>query len=176
MKTVLQGRELWFDGKITVEPDRLIDFLEYAEKLCVTSITPDVDQYNNLVPTSQRMGVKTHLEPIKNDWTIPDEYLQLDIPSHIERIHEELAVEMGWSDKELDDRRNRVRNELRLFSKNKLFPLLKALIYIINTLKQCDEVWGTGRGSSVSSYVLFILEVHDVDSFLYELDITDFIK
>jgi DNA polymerase III alpha subunit len=36
-------------------------------------------------------------------------------------------------------------------------------------------VWGIGRGSSVSSYVLYVLGVHDVDSYAYDLDIGDFL-
>ena len=36
-------------------------------------------------------------------------------------------------------------------------------------------VWGVGRGSSVSSYILYLLGVHKVNSIKYGLNITDFL-
>jgi DNA polymerase III alpha subunit len=55
-------------------------------------------------------------------------------------------------------------------------PILRAITYVINTLQDKNIVWGVGRGSSVSSYVLYILGVHDVDSVKYNLDIADFLR
>jgi DNA polymerase III alpha subunit len=37
-------------------------------------------------------------------------------------------------------------------------------------------VWGVGRGSSVSSYVLYLLNVHRIDSIKYNLDYQDFLR
>ena len=37
-------------------------------------------------------------------------------------------------------------------------------------------IWGVGRGSSVSSYVLYKLGVHRIDSLHYELDPTEFLR
>jgi DNA polymerase III alpha subunit len=37
-------------------------------------------------------------------------------------------------------------------------------------------VWGVGRGSSVASYVLFLIGIHKVNSLKYNLDIKEFLK
>ena len=39
-----------------------------------------------------------------------------------------------------------------------------------------NVVWGVGRGSSVASYVLFIIGVHKIDSVKYKLPINEFFK
>jgi DNA polymerase III alpha subunit len=37
-------------------------------------------------------------------------------------------------------------------------------------------VWGVGRGSSVASYVLFLIGVHRIDSMKYNLDYKEFLR
>ena len=44
----------------------------------------------------------------------------------------------------------------------------------IDILKENNVVWGIGRGSSVNSYVLYLIEVHDLDSVKFDLDINEF--
>ena len=48
--------------------------------------------------------------------------------------------------------------------------------YIIDTLRENNVVWGVGRGSSVASYVLFLLGVHKIDSVKYNLPLEEFFK
>jgi DNA polymerase III alpha subunit len=43
-------------------------------------------------------------------------------------------------------------------------------------MKANNIIWGVGRGSSVASYVLYLLEVHRVDSMYYNLDIREFLR
>ena len=66
--------------------------------------------------------------------------------------------------------------ELTEFKTRNLFPVLKVLIYIIDTMRKNNLVWGIGRGSSVASYVLYLIGVHKVDSLKYNLDIKEFLK
>jgi len=37
-------------------------------------------------------------------------------------------------------------------------------------------IWGVGRGSSVASYVLYLLGVHRIDSMYYDLDAGEFLR
>jgi len=37
-------------------------------------------------------------------------------------------------------------------------------------------IWGVGRGSSVASYVLYLLDVHRIDSMFYDLDPSEFLR
>ena len=66
--------------------------------------------------------------------------------------------------------------ELAEFKARNLFPILQLLIYIIDTMRKNNLVWGVGRGSSVASYILYLLGVHKVDSVKYNLNIKEFLK
>jgi len=37
-------------------------------------------------------------------------------------------------------------------------------------------IWGVGRGSSVASYVLYLLGVHKINSMYYNLDAEEFLR
>ena len=57
-----------------------------------------------------------------------------------------------------------------------LFDLLNFLRYMVQVMRDNNIVWGVGRGSSVASYVLYLIGVHKIDSLYYDLDVTDFLR
>lgn len=75
-----------------------------------------------------------------------------------------------------DVEQNRVLEELELFAKHDMIDLLCYLRYLVDTMKENNIVWGVGRGSSVASYCLYLLNVHRIDSIKYNLDIREFFK
>ena len=54
--------------------------------------------------------------------------------------------------------------------------LLRYMIYLVDFMRENDIVWGVGRGSSVASYVLYLIGVHKIDSLYYDLDIAEFLR
>jgi DNA polymerase III alpha subunit len=70
----------------------------------------------------------------------------------------------------------RVADELMLFQERDLFNLLRWLKYFVDTMRANQVVWGVGRGSSVASYVLYLIGVHKINSMYYDLDISEFLK
>jgi len=70
----------------------------------------------------------------------------------------------------------RVRMELELFEKHDMIDLLRFLIFLVDTLRSNNILWGVGRGSSVASYCLYLLGVHKIDSLKYQLDINEFLR
>jgi hypothetical protein len=100
----------------------------------------------------------------QNKWRMPDEYKDLDIAAYI--------LGLCTQDYELQ----RVAEELLLYQERDLFNLLRYLKYLVDTLRKNNVVWGVGRGSSVASYVLFLLGVHKINSIYYELSIDEFLK
>jgi DNA polymerase III alpha subunit len=50
------------------------------------------------------------------------------------------------------------------------------MIYLVDFMRENDIVWGVGRGSSVASYVLYLIGVHKIDSLYYDLDIAEFLR
>lgn len=96
-------------------------------------------------------------------WFMPDDYY----PNLMEMLY-------GMCD--TDQQRDRVSLELELFIKHGMTDLLYYMKYLVDTLRLHKIVWGVGRGSSVASYVLYLIGVHKVDSLKYNLDIGEFLK
>lgn len=97
-------------------------------------------------------------------WLMPSDYHELDIAQYI--------LDLCKTEAELQ----RVGEELILFQERDMFSLLKYLKYLVDTMRKNNIVWGVGRGSSVSSYVLYLLGVHRINSMYYDLDIAEFLK
>lgn len=99
-----------------------------------------------------------------DDWIFPSLYQQIDVKKWL--------LDKCKTQDEID----RVNAEYVLYEERDLIMLLRLFIFIIDYLRKNDLVWGVGRGSSTSSYVLFLIGTHFVDSIKYNLDIKDFLK
>ena len=99
-----------------------------------------------------------------DNWHMPDKYYQINV--------------LQWLlDKcQNDEEKMRVQMEYDLFEKKKFIKVLQFLIYFVDTLRANNIVWGVGRGSSVSSFCLFLIGVHKINPMLYNLDITEFLR
>ncbi len=75
-----------------------------------------------------------------------------------------------------EEQKERVELELKLFIQHGMFHLLYYLKYLVDTMRKNNIVWGVGRGSSVASYVLYLIGIHRIDSIKYNLDIREFLK
>lgn len=100
----------------------------------------------------------------QQQWFMPNEYKELDIAQHV------LSLCNGPAELQ------RVGEELLAFQENNLFDLLRFMKYLVDTLRKNNIVWGVGRGSSVSSFVLYLLGVHKINSLYYDLDYKEFLK
>jgi DNA polymerase III alpha subunit len=100
----------------------------------------------------------------QNTWHMPDEYKNLDIAEYILSLCDS------------DNKLQRCGQELLLFQERNLFDLLRYLKYLVDTLRSHRMIWGVGRGSSVASYVLYLLGVHRIDSIYYDLEPTEFLR
>jgi DNA polymerase III alpha subunit len=96
-------------------------------------------------------------------WNIPKEYREMDI--------EEFLVNACPP-----ENYDRMVLELELYHKNDMIPVLKTVKYIVDTLRKNNIVWGVGRGSSVASYILYLIGIHKIDSIKYKLPIEEFFK
>ena len=63
-----------------------------------------------------------------------------------------------------------------MYQERNMFTLLKYLKYLVDTMRQNNIVWGVGRGSSVASFVLFLIGIHKINSLYYDLPIDEFLK
>lgn len=75
-----------------------------------------------------------------------------------------------------DEARDRVMYEIDLFEHYNMTKLLRCMIWLVDYMEEHEIFWGLGRGSSVASYCLFLIDLHMVDSLKYELDVNEFLK
>ena len=100
----------------------------------------------------------------QSNWFMPEEYKQLDIAEYVLKLCN------------TDEQLQRCGQELLMYQERGLLELLKYLKYLIDTMSEHKLIWGLGRGSSVASYVLYLLKVHRIDSMYYNLDINEFLR
>lgn len=100
----------------------------------------------------------------QNNWHMPNEYKNFDIAKYV--------LDQCKTEEEMQ----RAGQELLLYQERDMFVLLRYLKYLVDTMRNNNIVWGVGRGSSVSSFVLFLLGVHKINSLYYQLDIGEFLK
>lgn len=118
-----------------------------------------------LEPYSTHFESKDYDQACQQLWNIPDEYKNLDIENWVRKQCP------PW-----DPETSRVEEELAEFKARNMLDLLRWLKYFVDTCRANKVVWGIGRGSSVASYVLFLLGVHKIDSIKYNLDWQEFLR
>jgi DNA polymerase III alpha subunit len=103
----------------------------------------------------------------------PDWSLDFNLPAPYENIDVEDYLR---SRAEPGQALDRVNQELEMFKSRNLYQVLKLMIYIVDSMRKNNIVWGVGRGSSVASYCLYLIGTHKIDPIKHNLDITEFLR
>ncbi len=111
------------------------------------------------------LPLKDYDSSMQSDWNMPDEYKQMDIEQW---LREQCPP---W-----DPQSTRLQEELEAYKARNMLDLLRWLKYFVDTCSKNNIVWGVGRGSSVASYVLFLIGVHSIDPIKYNLDWQEFLR
>lgn len=123
---------------------------------------------DNLPKLKEYIDPKLPVEEFDNikqsTWLMPKEYYELDIAKWV--------LDQCKTEEELQ----RAGDELLKFHDRNMFVLLQYLKYLVDTMRKHKIVWGVGRGSSVASYVLYLIGIHRINSLYYDLSIDEFIK
>ena len=114
--------------------------------------------------TLAQLSVADFDEEMRSKWNMPAKYRELDIAKWL--------LEQCTHQTEIQ----RVGKELLLYQKREQFLLLQYMKYLVDLMRENNIVWGVGRGSSVSSFVLFLIGIHRINSLHYDLDIEEFLK
>jgi DNA polymerase III alpha subunit len=140
--------------------------IEYLDQIIIDP-SIDTSQFEKFV----KLNVSTELDISKvefdqicqTDWFMPDEYKTMDIETFI-------------VDRSPKENLTRIVEELEEYKERNMLDLLRWLKYFVDTCRSNNLVWGVGRGSSVASYVLYIIGVHKIDSIKYNLDWHEFLR
>ena len=111
-----------------------------------------------------KMSTQEFDEHNQSQWQMPIEYQEMDIAKWV--------LDQCKNEEELQ----RAGDELLKFHERNMFPLLQYLKYLVDTMRRNTIVWGVGRGSSVASYVLYLIGIHRINSLYYQLSVDEFLK
>jgi len=154
---IMQGRDVDSLRHVVVDDavnlEELIAHVERPESLLTWA-----------VPYNSGASVPEFHKAQQSMWHMPGEYKTLDIAQHV--------LGLCKTEAELQ----RCGTELLLYQERGLFDLLRYLKYLVDVMKQNQVIWGVGRGSSVASYVLYLLGVHRINSIYYKLNIAEFLR
>lgn len=112
-------------------------------------------------PPSEDMDPESYHKELSRMWLIPDKYKNIDLLEYLRPIAQHPE---------------RLESEMQQFRERGLEPVLRAALYFVDVMRRQGVTWGVGRGSSVASYVLYLIGVHRIDPVKYNLDITEFLR
>jgi hypothetical protein len=154
---VMRGRDLANLRCVTMDPSvdlqRLVHSIEQPQQILTWKYATDSE-----------LSVSEFDALRQQNWFMPQDYQDIDIAQHV--------LDLCNTQDELQ----RVGQELLLYQEHDLFDLLKYMKYLVDQMRANGVIWGVGRGSSVASYVLYLLGVHRVNSIYYDLDPREFLR
>lgn len=168
MKSDIYGQQIFTENELCLlylqDPLRTIKYAFVDKDINFDDIlqlenTPKLIKY-----TDPNLSVEDFDNNNQSKWHLPSEYANMDIAKYI--------LDKCTTEAELQ----RAGDELIKFQERDMFILLKYLKYLVDTMRSNNIVWGVGRGSSVASFVLFLLEIHRINSLYYDLSIDEFLK
>jgi DNA polymerase III alpha subunit len=139
---------------LTVDYDKEISELEKTAGFTFQRFNEQLDQ----------LSIEDFDSALQSDWFMPEEYKNFDV--------EKWCLDRCTT----DEQANRVRDEIDAYIERGMLPLLQWTKHFVDTCHANNIVWGVGRGSSVASFVLFLLGVHHIDSVKYNLDWQEFLR
>ena len=149
-----------YQGKLTNLKDITVDYTDDIKQLEeVAEFT--FQKFNDQL---DQIDIKDFDQALQTDWFMPAEYRNFDI--------KQFCISRCTTPEQI----LRVEVEMDAYETRGMVPLLQWTKHFVDTCIENDIVWGIGRGSSVASFVLFLLGVHQIDSVKYNLDWQEFLR
>lgn len=121
-------------------------------------------KFANLDQSTYELSVEEYDKLLQKEWFMPANYYNFDV--------EQYCISKCTNSEE----QTRVLDELAEYNNRGMIPLLQWIKYFVDTCIANNIVWGVGRGSSVSSFVLYLIGAHRIHSIKYNLDWQDFLR
>lgn len=168
MKIDKYGQQIYNETDICnlfmIDPGSHVKSIVVDSEIKISDIIDTTYLPKFIVYTDPNTSVTEFDQNLQSKWMIPESYKDFDIAQYV--------LNLCQTDEELQ----RVGQELLMFQERDMFPLLRYLKFLVDTMRENNIVWGVGRGSSVSSFVLFLIGVHRINSLYYDLSIDEFLK
>jgi DNA polymerase III alpha subunit len=160
---ILKNRILREDGISIVNPEDIGKLLLKGltpSQLLTTEIDDEIELFNSISDETINLFSDDNFT-LNYNWNIPKEYQELDLIEYFCKFIN-------------DDNESRIIEELQIIIDNDLHYQIRSIIFVIDTLKQKNIVWGLGRGSSCASYLLYLIGVHTIDPIKYDIPCREF--
>ena len=149
-----------YQGKLTNLKDLTVDYTKEIEELEKTAGFT-FQKFNEQL---DQLDIADFDNALQSDWFMPEEYKDFDV--------EHWCISKCTTPQQI----KRVEDEINAFKERGMIPLLQWTKHFVDTCHENNIVWGVGRGSSVASFVLYLLGVHQIDSVKYNLDWQEFLR
>jgi DNA polymerase III alpha subunit len=167
--TVLKERLLLGDGTSVVEPESVYELLLRQvppSKIKLTEHSLDTIKFNERSEVQLlEFSVDQELS-FSPKWLIPERYLNLDLQDYFANE----IVQKKLNEQQIE----RVCEELHQVYKFNFENGLRTIIYVVETFKKNNQLWGIGRGSSCASYLLYLIGLHQVNPLQYNIHWSEF--
>lgn len=170
----LGNRKILDDGTVVCTEAALVEMLYGGLEIADAVVEPSDDmemfsRANQLLDAGLKTPLISNSEIYGNvdwysSWLTPDGYESINVLDHC------------ISKCQTEQQRERVRSEISMFEERRMLPVLRHLIYLVDDLRSRNVLWGVGRGSSVSSYVLYLIGINRIDPLKFGLDVSEFLK
>lgn len=150
------GIETWDQLEI-IEDDSIVEYNSFSDELYLNKI--------NTIELNDNKEVQEKDKHYQNEWFYDDKYKNIDILDFcLKKCNNELETE-------------RVKIEYTKFKKHNMIHILKYALYFVENVKNNKKIiLGVGRGSAVSSFILYLIGIHRINPIIHELDINEFFK
>ena len=143
----------------------LCDANDDVDKFNTAMEEQGLDKLQKYIPLD--VDQKTFDGVCQGEWFMPDEYKDINVYQYV------LSKAETPCPQHIQDR---IWEELHEYKNRGMAPLLRYMIYLVDFMRENNIVWGVGRGSSVASYVLYLIGVHKIDSIQFGLDWREFLR
>ncbi len=139
--------------------------------------TDEIDKFNNAMKQEGLSELSTYIPldvdkktfdgALQSEWFMPDKYKDINVYEYV----------LGKAETPYPQHvQDRIWEEMEAYKERDMHNLLRYMIYLVDFMRENNIVWGVGRGSSVASYVLYVIGVHRVNSIQFELDWREFLR
>lgn len=153
--------EALYTGKISNLESVYVDYIDSYNR--ARDINADRIPKLGLITHDEYDSVEMFDEANQLSWFMPENYC----PDLVKELYNKCTT---------PEQTSRVTQELELFIQHNMLEVLYYCKYLVDTMRDNKILWGVGRGSSVASYVLYLIGVHKIDSMRYGLSIEEFLK
>lgn len=154
-EAIYQGKVNSLDSIVCCDEKEIIKYNETAMRMFSDKLK---------IESKEKPSIEEYDSELQQKWFMPSKYYNLDLLNNL-------------LDKcETVEERKRVSWELDEFASRNMTNVLKCMMYLVDYMQENNIVYGVGRGSSVSSFVLYLIGIHRVNPLKYDLDFKEFMR